>query len=225
MYTYGTFPAHFVGSVLRQDGWPKETGTFRKKLVVNAYLLSLVFEQLYRTAVVIGVQSPEIALQLLTDIKTWDGSSVDEFIAEVDPHAEIVESLPNLPWVTLNVGAIKPKSKRELEENWQWKELWDEKTVAIFSFGYLQALTWSLLHPVEAKEQLTREVDELGVKFNQATNAGYEGVEPHTSISELYSDIIMTVETYIQTNGELPDIEPSLLAHAKFCQISVSGAE
>ena len=68
---------------------------------------------------------------------------------------------------------------------------------------------------VEANEQLGKEIDEIGAKFKQAKNAGYEGVEPHTSIPELYNDIIVTVETYIQTNGDLPDIEPSLLAHTK----------
>ncbi|WFG36276.1 hypothetical protein [Candidatus Lucifugimonas marina] len=175
----------------------------------------LVFEQLYRTAVVIGVQSPDLALQLLTDIKTWDGSPADDFIAEVDPHTEIMASLPNLPWKTLNAGVMQPKTKKEMDESFPWKELWNEETVSIFSFGYLQGLIWSLLHPVEANEQLGKEIDEIGAKFKQAKSAGYKGEEPHTSIPELYDDVIITVDTYIQTNGDLPDIDPSLLAHTK----------
>ena len=215
-----SFPTYFLLNMVTNAGWPREEGRFRKKSVVSMMVVSSTFTQLNRIGIVLGAGTPEIALKLLTlgfGRRDWQNRSVDDLISTFDPHTKITEMASGAPWDDLNPISFKPNSVKQLEETAPWMWLAEPQTEASYSTGFIRSLLWGLLHHNEARSLVTTDAAQTAETSIEAQAHGLQldGQLPDDFESWLQNATEL-VDGYVEAQGALPGIEPSLLKHPLF---------
>ena len=216
-----SFPVFFMRTMLNNAGWPKEEGRFRKKLVVNSFLVNITMSQLNRFGVILGFSSPEIALRFLTQAfstRDWANTSVNFFKDEFVPAFDASGNGDIPAWEALNsLSGIRPHSVKQAEQTIPWEFLADEKMEMSYTLGFLRSITWALIHPTEAKIQLTDELEETISVAEEAEQHGLEfNGELPTAVTDWAAQTHEIVAAFEAETGSLPEIEHSLLTLPEF---------
>ena len=207
--------------MLNNAGWPREEGRFRKKHVVNAFLVNMTMSQLNRVGVILGFSSPEVALRLLTkgfSARDWANTSADYFKDDLDPMDDVSNNEGVPAWETLNpISGIRPSSVKQAEGTIPWESLAEPQWEGNYTIGFYQSITWALIHPAEAEIQLTIDTNETltGMKEAEQHGVEFEGEMP-PSVADWAVQTQEIVAAYESEAGDLPDIEPSLLTLPEF---------
>ena len=80
------FGFYFVGTLLRESGWPRKQGLFKKE-VIDTNILDSTIDQMVDWAAALGAGRPGLALQIIAEMfrdRDWAGSdapSIEHFIS------------------------------------------------------------------------------------------------------------------------------------------------
>lgn len=80
------FGFYFVSTLLRETGWPKKQGIFKKE-VIDTTILDSTIDQMVDWAAALGAGRPNLALQIIAEMfrdRDWEGSdapSIEHFIS------------------------------------------------------------------------------------------------------------------------------------------------
>jgi hypothetical protein len=145
-----TFPTYYLIGFLNSMGWPKKTGLFIKKEVVNEVILSIAVQGSVVSAIALGVAKPMIAVCLLADIfrkRNLLQEPVKELWSKLDPYEEIKKYTNKAPE---KIIAPLTVSMNEMESLVDWKCVFGEDFQSYLHWRFCQGLVWGLNHPKEA---------------------------------------------------------------------------
>ena len=195
-----TFPVWHVEEQLRQMGWPRLKGTFRKKAYVETAVADAAVEGAVRVCVGLGSGRPELALKVLTDMfaaNAWTETSVAELLRFLGQGEEKIAQSPGLrPWQALYAAHhLSPYGDHIPVEQLNNAAFFD-----IWGAASAQGILWGLTHEgdmprvfaedKERHEQAAREAISLGLdvpaQFPWMTlDQFYEGCEEFVHLFEL----------------------------------------
>ena len=157
-----TFPTYYLIGFLNSMGWPKKTGLFIKKEIVNGVILFEAVQALVKNAIALGVARPNIAVNLLADLfskRDWTQESTKEIWDKLDPHKEICNNSNKTPEET--IAPLPLAVSEELKSFIEWKFVFQEGFQLQLHWRFGKGLVWGLSHPKEASdchEEQQREV-------------------------------------------------------------------
>ncbi len=212
------FRSWYVAEQLRQMGWPKEKGTFRKQAYVETALVDAAVEQSVRVCVGLGAGRPQLALAVLADTfpnNPWTETSVGELLGVLGQGEDtIARNRELLPWQALIAAhRIAPYGNHLPAE-----KLNDADLNTIWDSVSARGTLWGLTHESdmprvfaedkERYEQTAREAVTLGLdvspQFPWTTlDQFYDGCEEFVRLFELVRPPLPEVPTMLSTAPEI----------------------
>lgn len=91
------FGYYFVGSLLREAGWPRKQGLFRGE-AYDTTIADAAIDQMVDWAASLGAGRPTIALQMIAEMfrdRNWDGDDAPQIKTFIDGVRESWNGAPN----------------------------------------------------------------------------------------------------------------------------------
>jgi len=142
----------------------------------------------------------------------------DFFKEEFDPAVDVNNNDGVPAWETLNpISGNRPSSVKRAEYTMPWESLAEPQWEISWTTGFYRSLTWALIHPAEAENQLTIDTNETlsGMKEAEQHGVEFEGEMPQ-SVTDWAAQTQEIVAVYEAETGSLPEIEQSLLTLPEF---------
>jgi len=214
------FGYYFVGSLLREAGWPRKQGLF-KRLSYDTTIADAAIDQMVDWAASLGAGRPALALQIITEMfrdRNWDGDDapqIDTFISgareswDKAPNAATREIVRPFRLASAFGALISPK-------NFQ-----DARVRVALEQNVLEAVLWGLANPDQFTmwyaEAAQRHESSLG--FMQSSGLA---VDTLPALGEFLDQSEQIVRNYERDMGPLPTIPAKLLSDARALGIKVN---
>lgn len=136
----------YVAEQLRQMGWPKSQGVFRKVSYVDTRVLDVVVEQAIQVSIGLGAGRPQLGIAVLADAfgnNPWTKESTDKLLQGLKEGEHEIESNRELPpW-----KALYAKHRVALHGNEiPWQQLGETVYVSVRAMVSARGIFWGLTH-------------------------------------------------------------------------------
>jgi len=206
-----TFPTYYLIGFLNSMGWPRKTGLFIQKEVVNRIILFEAVQVSVNAAIALGVARPNIAVNLLADLfskRDWAQESTKEIWDELDPHEEICNNSNKTPEET--IAPIPQAVFEELNSLIDWKFVFQEEFQLQLHWRFGKGLVWGLSHPKEAlachEEQQQKDLKKLPAMLKSGLD-----IHPLENLNEFAEQAEEVVNSFQREIHPLVDVPKELL--------------
>ena len=203
------FTAWFVAGQLRDMGWPKSKGLFRKQYL-DTMVLDRAVERAIHVAVGLGAGRPELGLAALADTfanNPWTEQSTSELLRDLKEKGErAIQSSPRLaPWNALYAEHRLAPDPSELPP----EALGDVTLASIWGMVSARGIYWGLTH----QEDMPTVFENAKVDYEQtAAEAIPSGLAvpseyPWNSLEHFYehcSDLVTAFESVLRPLRNIP---------------------
>ena len=206
------FTEWYISESLRNMGWPRPKGLFRKQMVATK-VLDVVVEQAFQVAVGLGAGRPELGLACMADTyakNPWTEESTASLLLTLKEGDSDIQRNPELPpWKALYVEH-RVSSWYGNDVNWQ--ELGEAIFVGVRGIISAKGIFWGLTHEGEMPEVFAkaRQDYEQNVRFAVPAGLDVPVQFPWDSLEHFYGNCEDLVRSFESSRPPLPEIPSAL---------------
>lgn len=209
------FGIYFVGGLMREAGWPKQKGIFRKK-VYDTTLLDSAIHQMIEWSAALGAGRPILALHVIAEIfrdRDWNNENapnIERFIQSVKAKDEL--------WCS--TGDVAPQDVVRPVRFAQGGSTLDAKALTADQFGlslehwFLQGLLWGFANPDAFEKWYQARFELQSAQMDRVLQAGLE-IGELPDFQQFLKDCEELVRSYERDIGPLPEIPEPLVVDAR----------
>jgi hypothetical protein len=209
------FGFYFVSGILREAGWPKKQGIFRKE-VLDSTILDSAIDEMIDWAAALGAGRPALALQTIAEIfrdRDWsseDAPNIRKFIENV--------RLKNPQWSA--TGAIAPSEVvlptrfTRAGPTLPAKALAESEMRLGLEHWFLEGALYGLANPEALRTWYEARYDRQTTNLGSMRQAGLE-IEALPDYLQYLANCENVLRSYERDIGPLPAIPDKLIADAR----------
>jgi len=193
-------------------GWPRTTGLFVRKKIVNLRIVWVNVEIAVKYAISLGAARPRIALALLVEHFSegeWTLRFATELWADLDPSDEVAAQPDKRPEELITAYPHADRNPLALELV-PWDYVLSENFLGHYYLAFCKGLVWGLSQPEEALEQYEKERQRAHECIPKMLQYGLEA-HPIPAFDEWVDIIEEEVNTYQNEIRPLAEVPQSLL--------------
>ena len=150
------FMQWFVAETLKQSGWPRPKGLFRR-LVVNTLVVDGAVQQALHIAVALGAGRPHLGAAIIADTfanNPWTLESTTELLSDLKQGEMKVAAHPAMPpWQALYEQDKLSLVARDIP----CEQLANDVVQSVFALGFVEAVFWGINHEDQLPEVFEKE--------------------------------------------------------------------
>ncbi len=208
------FTMWYVAEQLRQMGWPREKGTFRKQAYVETPLVDAAVVEAVRVCVGLGAGRPKLALAVLADTfenNPWTETSVGELLRFLGRGEDTIARNPELlPWQALYAEHRIAPYGNDLPA----EKLNDSAFVQVWGSATAQGTLWGLTHESDMQRVFAEDKERYEQVTSEAAPLGLDvrSQFPWTTLEQFYEGCEEFVRRFELVRPPLPEVPTTLAA-------------
>jgi|GEM_PF-1781173 len=206
------FGYYFIGSLLRDAGWPRKQGLFRGE-TYDTTIVDAAIDQMVDWAASLGAGRPTIALQMIAEMfrdRNWDGDDAPQIKTFIDGARESWKSALNgAPRQILQPIRLGSTFGSSISA----KNFQDARLRIASEQNLLEALLWGLANPDQFAVWYTSTAEDHQSSLDFMRSSGL-AVDELPALEEWFGHCEKIVRNYERDIGPLRAIPKKLLADA-----------
>lgn len=206
---------YFVSGLLREAGWPRKQGFFRKE-VLDTTILDLAIDQMVDWAAALGAGRPRLALQVIAEMfrdRDWSsdsGPNIKKFIEG----ARTEKTTWRVTDAIAPHDVVQPTRFAGTGPTVDAKALTDDRMRLGLEQWFLEGVLWGMSNPkaFETWYQTHSEHQMRNLEFMRQSGLA---VDAPSDLSRFLADSEELLRSYERDVGSLPAIPERLLADAR----------
>jgi hypothetical protein len=213
------FGYYFVGSLLRDAGWPRKQGLFRAEAYETTIVDSAI-DQMVDWGASLGAGRPTIALQMIAEMfrdRNWDGDDAPQIKTFIDGARESwKDALNAAPRVILQPIRLGNMFGTSIST----KDFQDTRLRTALEQNLLEALLWGLVNPDRFAEWYTGNAEDHRSSLDFMRGSGL-AVDELPALEDWFGQCEKIVRNYERDIGLLCAIPKKLLADAQALGLNI----
>jgi hypothetical protein len=217
------FGYYFVGSLLREAGWPRKRGLFRGEAYDTA-IADAAIDQMVDWAASLGAGRPALGLQIIAEMfreRNWDGDDA--------PQIETFISGARESWYTAPAAApreiVRPiRLASAFGAAISPKDFQDARLRVALEQNVLEALLWGLANPDRFAAWYASATQRHESSLNLMQSSGLV-IEALPALAEFFDKSEEIVRNYERDIGTLPAIPEKLLSDAHTLGLNIGESD
>jgi hypothetical protein len=208
MSIYGQY---FVVNLCREAGWPRTTGLFLKKSVIDTVIFDGAIDQMINWAASLGAGRPKLALQMIAEMfrnRDWSGDNAPSILEFIEAARNGLQAWSSRDPVAPQDVVERPSFTR-LGKTIGAEKLTDPQMRMALEQFCLQGILWGLANPGLFAEWYDGYWQDADGSLALAKAAGVDSEHPKP-IEEMFEDSEKILRNYERDIGSLPSIPERL---------------
>lgn len=203
----------FVGSLLREAGWPRKQGMFKGE-VYDTAIVDTVIDQMVDWAAALGAGRPRLALQVIAEMfrdRDWGGDDAPEIKTFVDSAQDTWNSSASVA----PREVVQPvRLAKSFGKSIDLKAFKDARLQVALEQYFLGALLWGLSNPdrFAAWYASTAKHQESSLPIMRKSGLAVDALP---ALPQFFEDSEEILRDYEREMGSLPSIPQKLLSDAR----------
>jgi hypothetical protein len=209
------FGFYFVSSLLREAGWPKKRGFFKKQ-AIDTIILDGVIDQMVEWAAAIGAGRPTLALQTIAEIfrdRDWSSDSAPSIKQFIESARAEIES-----WRVTNASAphdaVKLSRFARTGPTVDATLLTDERIRLGLEQWFLEGVLWGFANPEVFEKWYNSRFEDQSRRLPFMRQSGLV-IDALPDLPQFLVNSEEFLRSYEREIGPLPAIPERLLAEAR----------
>lgn len=217
--TLSIFGFYFVGSLLREAGWPRKQGLFKGE-GYDTLIADAAIDQMVNWAASLGAGRPNLALQIIAEIfrdRSWDNDDAPEIEMFVNGARASWDGTPDAS----PREVVQPiQLRKAFGASISTKDFQDSRLQVALEQNVLEALLWGLANPdrFETWYAGAAQHHESSLRFKRSIGLDVGALPALEDFFRLSEEIVRNYEREV---GPLPLVPDRLLSDARRIRVMV----